>query len=290
MKAHEMIRIGAVGILDGDAPSALDQRLSHYTGQHGRGRRARAAPQGGLRWTSTRATGSDEEPTSPFWMATFSDMMTLLLTFFVMLVAMSSVEVKKFEEALSYFTGRRGMMEQEGLMPGIMGVAAQNDARTQAKQFEDIARDIQEKGLGEGVEIDLTDKGIRVTFVDSIAFASGSVDLNGPARGVLERAAELASTVAAVEVEGHSDNVPIATAAYPSNWELSAARAAAPSSASSPSNPTPSRPQHYSATGYGEHHPRASNDTPEDRARNRRITVLFRNITPDDTDTLIPLF
>ena len=59
----------------------------------------------------------DEEPTSPFWMATFSDMMTLLLAFFVMLVAMSTVEVKKFEEAMSYFTGQRGLMAEQGLMP-----------------------------------------------------------------------------------------------------------------------------------------------------------------------------
>ena len=233
------------------------------------------------------ALPEEEEPTSPFWMATFSDMMTLLLTFFVMLVAMSSVEVKKFEEALSYFTGRRGIMEQEGMMPGIMGVAGQSDARTQAKQFEDIARDIQEKGLGEGVEIDLTDKGIRVTFVDSIAFASGSVELTAPARAVLERAAELASTVAAVEAEGHSDNVPIATAAYPSNWELSAARAAAVVRFLAV-QPDSLAPQHYSATGYGEFQPRDTNDTPEGRARNRRITVLFRTSEHADTDSLLP--
>ena len=132
----------------------------------------------------------DEEPTSPFWMATFSDMMTLLLTFFVMLVAMSTVEVKKFEEALSYFTGRRGMMEQEGLMPGIMGVTGQHDVREQAEQFETIAQAVQEKGLGAAVDVDLTEQGVRVTFLDSVAFAPGSVVLDDPARGVLETVAE----------------------------------------------------------------------------------------------------
>ena len=173
-------------------------------------------------------------------------------------------------------------------MPGIMGVAGQPDARTQAEQFEDIARDIQEKGLGQGVEIDLTDKGIRVTFVDSIAFASGSVQLNGRARSLLERAAELASSVAAVEVEGHTDNVPIATSAYPSNWELSAARAAAVVRFLAV-QPDSLAPRHYSATGYGEFQPRDTNDTPEGRARNRRITVLFRTSDPSDvTAPLLP--
>ena len=234
------------------------------------------------------ALEEEEEPTAPFWMATFSDMMTLLLTFFVMLVAMSSVEVKKFEEAISYFTGRRGMMEQEGLMPGIMGVAGQHDVRMEARAFEDISRDIQEKGLGEGVEVDLTEVGIRVTFVDSIAFASGSVELGGPARSVLERAAELASTVAAVEVEGHTDDVPIATSAYPSNWELSAARAAAVVRFLV-GQPDALPPDRYSATGYGQFQPRADNDTPEGRARNRRITVLFRADDPfDSPDSLFP--
>ena len=150
----------------------------------------------------------DEEPSAPFWMATFSDMMTLLLTFFVMLVAMSSVEVKKFEEALSYFTGRRGVMEQEGLMPGIMGVAGESDVRDQARQFEDIARAVQERGLGAAVDLDLTERGVRVTFVDSVAFAPGSVVLDEPARGVLETVAEMATGVATVEVEGHTDDQP----------------------------------------------------------------------------------
>ncbi|GAB5537439.1 MAG: OmpA family protein [Rubricoccaceae bacterium] len=228
------------------------------------------------------ALPEDEEPTSPFWMATFSDMMTLLLTFFVMLVAMSSVEVKKFEEALSYFTGRRGIMEQEGLMHGIMGIAGQQDVRDQAKVFEDISRDIQEKGLGEAVDVALTARGIRVTFVDSIAFASGSAVLTGPARSVLERSAELVDDVEGVEVEGHTDNIPIATAAYPSNWELSAARAAAVVRfLLEQTDVLP--PDQYEAVGLAEFRPRDTNDTPEGRMRNRRITVLFR--TPERTET-----
>ncbi len=231
----------------------------------------------------------EEEPTAPFWMATFSDMMTLLLTFFVMLVAMSSVEVKKFEEALSYFTGRRGLMEQEGMMPGIMGVAGQDDAREQARQFEDITREIQEKGLGTSMDVDLTERGIRVTFVDSIAFASGSVLLNEPAQEVLASVASMATSAVDVEVEGHTDDRPIATPAYPSNWELSAARAAAVVRFLS-QQPDALPADHYVAVGYGEFRPRASNDTAEGRARNRRITILFRVDGPDSANTITTPF
>ncbi len=229
----------------------------------------------------------DEEPTSPFWMATFSDMMTLLLTFFVMLVAMSTVEVKKFEEALSYFTGRRGVMEQEGMMPGIMGVAGRQDVRELAEQFEQIARAVQEQGLGNAVDVDLTEEGVRLTFVDSVAFAPASVVLDEPARGVLRTVAEMATGVATVEVEGHTDDRPISTVAYPSNWELSAARAAAVVRFLT-AQPGALSPDHYVASGHGEHRPRAANDTPAGRARNRRITVLFRTPDPDAMPSMGP--
>ena len=227
----------------------------------------------------------DEEPSAPFWMATFSDMMTLLLTFFVMLVAMSSVEVKKFEEALSYFTGRRGIMDQEGMMPGIMGVAGEQDTRERATQFERIARAVQDEGLGDAVEVDLTERGVRVTFADSVAFAPGSVALDARAQRVLQTIAEMATGVARVEVEGHTDDRPISTPAYPSNWELSAARAASVVRFLI-DQPGALRPDRYVASGYGEHRPRAPNDIPEGRARNRRISVLFR--TPDSDGQPLP--
>ncbi len=217
----------------------------------------------------------EEEPTAPFWMATYGDMVTLLLTFFVMLVAMSEVEVEKFEEAMSYFTGGRGMMTAEGIMPGIMGVVGSEETAQQAQRFEDLQEFVQTEGLEGAVDVDLTERGIRVTFVDSIAFASGSAELDGPAKTVLARISEAAASTAAFEVEGHTDDQPISTALYPSNWELSAARAAAVVRFLL-EQPDPLPPQHYLAVGYGEHRPRTSNDTPEGRSRNRRIAVLIR--------------
>ena len=225
----------------------------------------------------------EEEPSAPFWMATFSDMMTLLLTFFVMLVAMSSVEVKKFEEALSYFTGRRGLMDQEGVMAGIMGIAGQQDTRERAESYEEIAHDLQQQGVAHSVTVDLTERGIRLTVLDSIAFAPGSVVLHDRAREVLARVAEVVPPAMSVEVEGHTDDVPIATATYPSNWELSAARAAAVVRFLS-GEPGALPPDRYVAVGYGEFRPRVANDSPDHRALNRRVTVLFRD-RPDAPST-----
>ena len=222
----------------------------------------------------------EEEPTAPFWMATYGDMVTLLLTFFVMLVAMSEVETKKFEEAMSYFTGQRGVMAAEGMMPGIMGVVGKDETLEQAERFENLERFVQEQGLDGAVDVDLTERGIRVTFVDSIAFASGSATLVGPAQAVLARVAEIVGAAASVEVEGHTDDQPIATAAYPSNWELSAARAASVVRFLL-AQPEALPPARYVAVGYGEHRPRVPNTTPTARARNRRIAVLLHATDPD---------
>ncbi|MGB3544478.1 OmpA/MotB family protein [Rubrivirga sp.] len=230
------------------------------------------------------AFAEEEEPSAPFWMATFSDMMTLLLAFFVMIVAMSSVEVKRFEEALSYFTGRDGILDSEGLTVGVVKLTA--DEREQADLFQELAQDIRSMGLEDAVDVDLTAKGIRVTFVDSIAFASGSVALDSAAEGLLERVAGLAVSSRAIVVEGHTDDVPISTTHYPSNWELSAARAASVVRYLSTESDSVSSAR-YVATGYGEFRPRATNGTAEGRARNRRISILFQTSEPNE-DSIVP--
>ncbi len=221
------------------------------------------------------ALAEEEEPSAPFWMATFSDMMTLLLTFFVMLVAMSTVEIKKFEEAMSYFTGRRGVMDQQGVMPGIMGVAGQQDVRERARQFEDIARDIHERGAAGAVDVDLTERGVRVTFVDSVAFAPGSVVLGEPGPGDPAGRGHDGVVGGGRRGRGPHRRRPHLDPGLP--LELGAlggprgGRGPVP-----PGQPAALAPEHYVAVGYGEFRPRAPNDIPEGRARNRRITVLFR--------------
>lgn len=229
------------------------------------------------------APQEEEELTAPFWMATYSDMVTLLLTFFVMIVAMSEVEVKKFEEAMSYFTGQRGVMSAQGVVPSLMGTLGGQEAIAQSQRSESLAHFVKQEGLDAAVDVDLVEEGIRITFVDSIAFASGSAELSGPALAVLARLAAEAPSAEAIEVEGHTDDRPIATATYPSNWELSAARAAAVVRflAAQPAALPPAR---YLAVGYGEHRPRDTNETAAGRARNRRIAVLLRAPSGDDSD------
>lgn len=228
----------------------------------------------------------DDIPTAPFWMATFSDMATLLLTFFVLIAAMSEVKVNHFMEALSYFQGRTGVMQFENVIPSaeVQTVAkpksdevegAMEDKRERAERFEQLMAFLTESELADKVEASMTDRGVQVIITDSVMFASGKAELLTPSRRILQSISRVVDEqVKAIVVEGHTDNIPIRNSIYPSNWELSAARAAAVVRFLLEQQDTIA-PAHYFPMGFGEHHPLGPNDTAAGRARNRRVEILF---------------
>ena len=119
------------------------------------------------------------------------------------------------------------------------------------------------------------------------AFGTGSTDISPEARDLIGRvAAAVAPTLHALRIEGHTDNVPIRTARYASNWELSTARASAV--VAHLVNTVEFDPTRLSAAGYGEFHPRVANDTPENRARNRRIDIVILGSGPGAAFQLKP--
>ncbi len=239
----------------------------------------------------------DEElPTAPFWMATFSDMATLLLTFFVLIVAMSEVEVKKFKEALSFFQGRTGMLQHETVVPSIqpqnvtIKVGNKDEtARARATSYEELMHALSEEELDGLVQVNVTDRGLHVIITDSVMFRSGEATLVEPSRRLLRTVARVLSDkgVQSVTVEGHTDNQPIHTSRYPSNWELSAARAGSVVRFLLEQD-TALPPERYLAVGHGEFKPRDTNATPEGRARNRRVEILF-SWEPWQNQTKTPL-
>lgn len=218
----------------------------------------------------------DEGPTAPFWMTTYSDMVTLLLTFFVLIVGMSEVKMEKFKEALSYFQGRPSVLTHDAVVPPTQNQEVTTfHSREQAERYEALMHHLKEKNLEDKVQANLTERGLHVIITDSIMFNPGQAELIEPSRSVLQLiSGVLDGTVEAVVVEGHTDDRPIRTKMYPSNWELSTARAASAirflleqEGALDPSR--------YAATGYGEHRPLDPRPLPEARARNRRVEMLF---------------
>jgi chemotaxis protein MotB len=122
------------------------------------------------------------------------------------------------------------------------------------------------------LEIGADDRGLVLSLPESATFAVASADVTPTAETVIDRVATTLEPLAvAVRIEGHTDDTPIRTARYSSNWELSTARASAVVSRFIEQRVDPRR---LSAAGYGEFHPRASNATQDGRASNRRVDVV----------------
>ena len=137
--------------------------------------------------------------------------------------------------------------------------------------YEGLISDLESEVQAGQIEIERMRDGLRLNLSDEILFDSGSAALNPSGREVLSRVgARLTELPDRVEVQGHTDNVPIARGPYPSNWELAAARATGVVRWLEQQGVDPTR---LTGVSFGEYHPIAANDTPEGRARNRRIEV-----------------
>lgn len=154
------------------------------------------------------------------------------------------------------------------------------------KISEEIAVAFQGLISDELFNIRTTKDWIEVDIQSSVLFDSGRARLSPTARELLQRVAGvLASYENPVQVEGFTDNKPIETIRFPSNWELSGARAAAVVRLLEARNIDPKR---LAAVGYGEHHPIADNETEEGRAKNRRVALIVSKTKPEPTQAAKP--
>ena len=224
------------------------------------------------------------------WLISYADFMTLLFGFFVVMYAISSVNEGKYKvlsSALNEVFAQRELTlapvqvgeSTRATVPDV--VVAENPASAPDKDpgdtfLESMASQVQERlagVLGEG-EFDVkgNDQWLEINLDAAVLFDSGDAELGPLANDVLREVVALLTEVGnPVTVEGYTDNVPIGTARFPSNWELSAARAASVVRAFAELGLDPDR---LAAVGYGEQHPVATNATPQGRTHNRRVTIL----------------
>jgi chemotaxis protein MotB len=142
-----------------------------------------------------------------------------------------------------------------------------------------LNKDVQAKN---NVTVAETEQGVMITIADSVLFESGRAEIRREALPVLEGLAEVLTVNASVKemrVQGHTDNVPIRSTLFPSNWELSAVRAAMVTRVLTELYRIP--PERISAVGYAEFHALVDNLTPENRAKNRRVELLVFMNDPD---------
>jgi chemotaxis protein MotB len=234
----------------------------------------------------------DEAPQgAPAWMATYGDLVTLLLCFFVLLYAMSDVNTEKLQRIAASLSGdpiivmttagTDGITEMLG--NGIMEVPivpptttrqiqeAQDELSRMASDFETY---FAENNLMDSIEVELNEGSIMLSFKDGILFDSGRANIRPQAFEVLEVVGNelLNHPNNDIHIVGHTDNVPINTVQFPNNWILSASRAINVGLFFIEQGIDPSR---ISTIGRGEYFPIAPNDTPENRARNRRVEIFI---------------
>jgi chemotaxis protein MotB len=148
---------------------------------------------------------------------------------------------------------------------------AERPARQALKALEES---IREAGLEEQMDITVTEEGTRISLEGEILFTSGGATLSTQGRRFVDGVeAVIRSSEAHVRIEGHTDDVPIQTQAYPSNWELSTARAV--DVLRYLVEEKGFAPARLSAEGFADTRPRVPNDTPENRARNRRVSFVL---------------
>ena len=216
---------------------------------------------------------------APEWMVTFSDMTTLLLTFFVLLLSMASLDQRKIKEALGSLQGALGVLEagrksemgKEEILSKMDFV--QQIKKSQERMLSGLRNYIEQANLSSQISVVKTEKGISVRIMDSVLFAPGSAEILPSAYPILEKlAAMMIDSPYNILVEGHTDDIPIRTEKFPSNWELSTARAVAVVKFLISKGV---KPEKLAATGYAQYHPIVPNITPENRAKNRRVEINF---------------
>lgn len=195
------------------------------------------------------------------WMVSYADLVTLLLALFIVMFAASDKERARLI-AGSFSSGQ--LAGGPGVLPGA-------DAVTKPDQAEKLLRD--DPVLSEKTKISKTERGLVVSLAEAGFFAPGDATVGGHAEEVIGALAEkLKHNTFRLRIEGHTDSVPIATARYASNWELSTARAANVLQKLVEKGIDPAR---LAASGYGGFQPVADNATPEGRAQNRRVDVVI---------------
>lgn len=236
------------------------------------------------------------------WLVSYADFITLLFAVFVVLYAMGQSDKKKVEEVMQAIQQSFGMVNAGATAPKVnvipsqaitiipalkpeLNVAqsgrtksGQTKTRAEEKDFRQIKAAVEaylvKQGAQHKVTLEITRRGLIVSLKEAGFFNSGQANIKPESYELINTIAEVMTQFNnPLRLEGHTDNVPINTAQFPSNWELSTARA---------TNGLKYLLKNFdvdankiSATGYAEFRPIADNATPEGRARNRRVDLVM---------------
>lgn len=229
-------------------------------------------------------------PTGSEWLGTYSDMVTLLMTLFVLLYSMSSVDeakVQAISQAFSVLSGKAAdsILQYDmyqGSQPIIGGESKvdngidQGESAEAEAMYQNIKKFIEENNLDNVIDLAENDTGVVLQLKDNILFESGQADLKANSNEILDKINTIISNIPnSIDIEGHTDNVPIHNDKYRDNWDLSSMRAT--NVLRYFTEVKHQDPKRFRAAGYGEYKPKVDNSTEENRAQNRRVNILIEN-------------
>ncbi len=233
-----------------------------------------------------RKRREEESSDGEAWLATYADLVTLLLCFFVLLFASSTLDVQKFQAFISSFPGGSGVMPGGDKMDDLPTLSGDSEDEYTDKELEDLTSIKElidgygvEKGISEDIETVIEERGLLVRSLDNVFFDSGKVDVKPEAKAMLDFIGEVIKkeefSGRQIKVEGHTDSDKITSASnkYRDNWELSAIRATNVLRYLVEAQGIEGN--RVSISGYGDNRPLVPNDTPANKAINRRVDLII---------------
>ncbi len=225
---------------------------------------------------------------SPAWMTTFSDLMTLLLTFFILLYSFSTLDAIKFKNVASALQSvllgeAKPTIFPNDIPPGDAPInspipvekTSESELNNEMEQLYEIVRDyVENEGLQAEISVRTDRRGVIIDIKERVLFDSGKAELKEESKTVLEKVVTLVQQFENdLIIEGHTDDVPINTIQFSSNWELSVIRAVNVLRYFTEAKDVD--PIRISAAGYGKYKPISTNENALGRMLNRRVNILI---------------
>jgi chemotaxis protein MotB len=227
-----------------------------------------------------RRKHNEEHENAERWLLTYADLITLLLAFFIMMYVFSKKDAQKYDEVASHlktiFSGGTGLAGK-----GSVTAASPIDMPSKGASSGEIKRQLESELMdsnrnkpgGENISVLSDERGVVIRVLDKAFFDEGKAELKDGAKGALDKIVPIIKSVDNhVRIEGHTDNVPIKTNEFKSNWELSVRRATEVVRYFVEKRGLP--PDRISATGYAEYRPIVQNNSPKNKSLNRRIEII----------------
>ncbi len=230
------------------------------------------------------------------WLLTYSDMITLLMVFFIVLYAVSQVDKARYEVLMKalkqVLTGQQVVTQIGGTVPvppPVIGKTPTVSQTAEQKMLQQLAHELQQAAQQSGMQADVSvtvaSVGVRVSFLNGVLFDLGHAEIRTNSYPLLDHiAAILATAPNNVIVEGYTDDIPINTDRYHSNWDLSAIRATRVIEYLIGQGLDPAR---FSAEAYSQYRPIATNATAAGRQMNRRVDLVILRSTPYSVEQIM---